>query len=95
MSYFCWECNIETLDEPCDADGTGETGMIWPPCCRTCSRDYQRPIRLESFLERYPGAIVARTPLHEHHRINQAYCRIGLERGWTWDMFAGKEKAQS
>lgn len=81
--YPCWRCGTETRLEPCDADGSGETGMLWPPFCRSCGdRDDALPVRVDAFQARFPGtkhAIAAESVLS---LVNQAYYRMLARRGW-------------
>lgn len=84
--YACWRCGAETRIEPCDADGSGETGMLWPPFCRDCcTHDEAVPVRIDAFQARFPGVKHALAAESVASLVNQAYYRMLAARGWKPD----------
>lgn len=92
MTFTCWDCGLETTEPPCDADGSGQTGMVYPPFCLGCAMNNIRPVRLEAFREKFPDIEVALMPSSTFGRCNQAYYVICRHRGI--DPAGKKEKAR-
>lgn len=89
--YPCWRCGAKALYEPCDADGGGGTGMLWPPFCKPClTHDEALPVRVDAFQARCPGVKHALAAESVPSLIQQAYYRMLAVRGWKPDGSHGK-----
>lgn len=89
--YPCWRCGVATRTEPCDADGSGETGMLWPPYCHDCgTHDKAQPVRVDAFKARYPGVKFDIAPASVLALVNQAFYGMMARRGLAFDGSHGK-----